>query len=288
MIVSSSQVVHPISSNHLVRRRRNNLLSQFRAFCLFYLAFSLGDIAFAQHVTLDSRDGNEISDVRVAANRDKVSVDVELSESVTPTLTFGENPDRLIADFPNVSSRHWLQHSPVGRNGVERVRIELNHSSPPTTRVVVYLDSAHPVTVEASDRKVSLSILPALTKWARAEAGAPKAREDRNAANIVEASPITSLEPNFAPRVEPVAAQQGASPPATVGFKNEGIADTTPTADSLTTTGSGVAASDLGRSSEPSRLRWILPILTTSIILAMPVIALVSHIQNKKLRRGLY
>jgi hypothetical protein len=244
---------------------------------------------FAQDVTLDtplrSPDGNEISDVRVAAKGDKVSVDVELSESVTPTLTFGENPDRLIADFPNVSPRHWLQNIPVGRNGVERVRIGLNHSSPPTTRVVVYLDSVHPVTVEASDRKVSLNILPALTKWARAEAGAPNAREEGNATNTVEVSPTTSLEPNFAPRVEPVAAQQGASPPATDGFKIKGIADTTPTADSLT--GSGVAASDLERSSEPSRLRWILPILTTSTILAMLVIALVSHIQNKRLRRGI-
>ena len=267
-------------------------MSEFRALFLFCFAFSLGDIAFAQHVTLNtpvrSRDGNEISDVRVAANGDKVSVDVELSESLTPTLTFGENPDRLIADFPNVSPRHWLQQTiPVGRNGVERVRIGLNHSSPPTTRVVVDLDSVHPVTLEASDRKVSLNILPALTRWARAEAGAPNARKEGNATNIVEVSPTTGLEPNFAPRVEPVAAQQGAPAPATVGFKIKGIADTTSAPDSLTTAGSGVAASDLGRSSEPSRLRWILPVLTTSIILAMLVIALVSHIRNKRLRRGL-
>jgi hypothetical protein len=248
-------------------------LSKFRALFLFCFAFSLGD-AFAQQVTLDtplrSLDGNEISDVRVAANGDKVSVDVELSESVTPTLSFGENPDRLIADFPNVTPRHWLQNIPVGRNGVERVRIGLKHSSPPTTRLVVYLDSVHPVTVESSDRKVSLNILPALTN---VEAGSPNAREEGNATNIVEVSPNTSREPNFAPRVEPVAAQQGA-------------ADTTPTAHSLTTAGSGMPASDLGRSSEPSRLRWILPVLTTSIILTMLVIALISHIENKRLRRG--
>ena len=263
-------------------------MSEFRTLLLFCFAFSLGDIAFAQLDTpLRSPDGNEISDARVAANGDKVSVDVELSESVTPTLTFGENPDRLIADFPNVSPRHWLQNIPAGRNGIERVRIGLHQSSSPSTRVVVYLDSVHPVTVEASDRKVSLNILPALTKWARAEAGAPNAREEGNATNIIEVSPTTSLEPNFAPRVEPVAAQQGASPPATDGFKIKGIADSTPTADSLTTTGPGVAASDLARSPEPSRLRWILPILTTSIILAMLVIALISHIQNKRLRRGI-
>ncbi|MBZ5689707.1 MAG: AMIN domain-containing protein [Acidobacteriia bacterium] len=265
-------------------------MSYFRTLFLFGFAFYLGDIAFAQHVILDthfrSPHDNEISDVRVAANGDKVSVDVELSESVTPTLTFGENPDRLIADFPNVSPSHSLQHIPVGRNGVERVRIGLNYSSPPTTRVVVYLDSVRPVAVEASDRKVSLNILPALARWARAEAGPPEVREEGNATNIVEVSP-TSLEPNFAPRVEPVVAQQGASRPATVGSKLKGIADTTPTAVSLTTTGSGVAASGPDRSSEPSRLRWILPVLTTSIILAMLVIALVSHIQNKRLRRGI-
>jgi hypothetical protein len=250
------------------------------------------DIASAQQVTLDtplhSPDGNEISDVRVSANSDRVFVDLELSESVTPTLTFGENPDRVIADFPNVLPRHWLQQTiPVGRNGVARVRIGLHHSSPPSTRVVVDLDSVHPVTVRASDRKVSLNILPALTKWARAEEGMPNVREERNATNIVEVSATTSLEPNLAPRVEPVSAQQGAPPPSTDGLKTEGIVNTTPTADSLTTTGSSVAAADLDRSSAPNRLRWILPILTTSIILAMLVIALVAHIQNKRLRRGI-
>ena len=267
-------------------------MSEFRALFLFCFAFSLESIAFAQHVTLDtprrSPDGNEISDVRIAANGDKVSVDVALSESVTPALTFGENPDRLIADFPNVSPRRWLpQTIPVGRNGVERVRIGLNHSSPPTTRVVVDLDSVHPVTVLASDRKVSLNILPAVTKWARAEAGTPNVREEGNATNIVEVSSTASLEPNFAPRVEPVGAQQVASPPATVGLKIKEIADTTATADNLTTTGSGMGASGLGRSSEPGHLRWILPVLTTSIILAMLVIALINHIQNKRLRRGI-
>jgi len=38
---------------------------------------------------------------------------------------------------------------------------------------------------------------------------------------------------------------------------------------------------------EPSRARWILPILTMATIFAMLVIAMVSHIQNKRMRRGL-
>ena len=37
----------------------------------------------------------------------------------------------------------------------------------------------------------------------------------------------------------------------------------------------------------PSRARWILPILTMTTVLAMLVVALMSHIQNKRMRRGL-
>src|SRR5215469_16991211 len=70
-----------------------------------------------------------ISDVRVVTHGDKISVEVNLSHSITPTLTFTKNPDRLIADFPNVSPRQVLQHIPVGKNGIERVRIGLNHSN---------------------------------------------------------------------------------------------------------------------------------------------------------------
>lgn len=230
-------------------------MSEFRAVFLLCCVFFLGDIAFGQQVELDTLigtpDGNQISDVRVAADRKTVSVNVELSESVTPTLTFAENPDRLIADFPNVSVRRWRrQNIPVGRNGVGRVRIGMINSSPPITRVAVDLDSVHPVTIEATDRKVLLNILPALTKRSDEEVRAPNPREEGNATKIDEVA---------APTVE----------------------------GRLAATESDVATSEIRRSSEPSRLRWIRPILTMSVILAMLVTALVSHIQNKKFRRGI-
>src|SRR6201993_2046697 len=123
----------------------------------FYLLFVIATVA----AYAASHPSAVISEVRVATEGDKVSVEVDLSDSVTPTLTFAKNPDRLIADFPNVSPQQVLQHIPVGKNGVERVRIGLNHSSPPITRVVIDLDSLHPFAVEASDRKVRLNILPA-------------------------------------------------------------------------------------------------------------------------------
>jgi hypothetical protein len=165
-----------------------------------------------------------INDVRVATEGDKVSVEVDLSDSVTPTLTFAKNPDRLIADFPNVSPRQWLQHIPVGKNGVERVRIGLNHASPPVTRVVVDLDSLRPFTVETSDRRVLLNILPASAKPATTETRKFSPTEDENATpNTTEVSPTTGPESNFSPAVE-TPAQPRVLGQARVTFKVKGIA----------------------------------------------------------------
>ena len=168
-----------------------------------------------------------VSQVRVTTEGDKVSVEINLSDSITPTMTFAKNPDRLIADFPNVSPKQTLQHILVGKNGVARVRIGLNHASPPVTRVVVDLDSLRPFTVETADRKVLLNILPALAKQpsetaASSPAEKPAEKED-TAANIAEVSPTTGPE-NFAPAVERAPAQPHPLPTARVTFKVKGIA----------------------------------------------------------------
>src|ERR1700758_1193859 len=170
----------------------------------FYLLFVIATVA----AYAASNPPAVISEIRVATEGDRVSVEVKLSDSVTPTLTFAKNPDRLIADFPNVSLRQVLQHIPVGKNGVERVRIGLNHSNPPVTRVVVDVDSLRPFTVEASGRKVLLNILPASAQPATAETAASSAAEKEIATtNVAEVSPTISADPNSAPAVEAALAQ---------------------------------------------------------------------------------
>jgi len=164
-----------------------------------------------------------IRDVRVTADAGRVSVEVDLTDSVTPNLTFAKNPDRLIADFPNVSPKQSLQHIPVGKNGVARVRIGLNHSSPPITRVVVDLDALHPFTVEASDRKVRLNILPASTART-AETGPAKPTEIANVnTSIAGPSPSIALESDVVPELESVAVPPHPLPTARVAFKIKGI-----------------------------------------------------------------
>jgi hypothetical protein len=65
-------------------------------------------------------------------------------------------------------------------------------------------------------------------------------------------------------------------------------ATTTPPAETRPAqTTSVVAIPPPARSPVPNRARWILPILVTAAVLAMLVIAVVSHIQNKRASRGL-
>lgn len=162
-----------------------------------------------------------IREIRVTPDGDGVTVEVDLSDSVTPTLTFAKHPDRLIADFPNVSPQQSLQHIPVGKNGVERVRIGLNHSRPPTTRIVVDLDALHPFTVEASDRTVRLKILPATTKGA-IEESMPVEAPQADTGIIAGLSPGAGLAASFAPEVEASTKARGLL--ARSAFKIRGIA----------------------------------------------------------------
>jgi len=162
-----------------------------------------------------------INGVHVATDGDTVSVEVDLSGPITPTLTFAKNPDRLIADFPNVWPRQRREHIPVGRNGVERVRIGLNHSRPPITRVVVDLDSLHPFTVEASDRRVLLNILPGSS--ADPTQASNSADPGRRTLSIAELSPSSGLEAAITPAGEPVA-QPRPTLPGKLSFHVKGIA----------------------------------------------------------------
>lgn len=70
-----------------------------------------------------------------------------------------------------------------------------------------------------------------------------------------------------------------------------GAAPSTPTTKPPADAGAAATTSTLAadppvESSEPSRLRWIPPILVTTTVLAMLVIAVVARIQNRRGRRG--
>ena len=101
-----------------------------------------------------------IKQVEVSTHEQNVVVEVDLTTPVVPSLSFAEHPDRVIADFPNTTPKELFRRIHVGRNGVARVRIGLNQSNPPVTRVVVDLDVMRPFKIDTLGSKVLLSILP--------------------------------------------------------------------------------------------------------------------------------
>src|SRR5947199_10505237 len=101
----------------------------------------------------------ELEDVRVATSGTTVSVEVDLTQTITPTVTYARNPDRMIMDFPGVQPKRGLHRVAVHQSGVGRVRVGLNRSNPPITRVVVDVDAVRPFSIEANGEKFSLKIL---------------------------------------------------------------------------------------------------------------------------------
>ena len=165
-----------------------------------------------------------INNIRVDTQTDKVSVEIDLSDSVTPTLTFAKNPDRLIADFSNVSPGQPLQRIPVGKNGVERVRVGLNHSSPPITRVVVDLDSPRPVVVEANGGKVLLNILAGSGVSPISERRPIELSGKERASNTAETTNGIVPEPAISPAVDSAPAPARSTVLGRTRFRIKGIA----------------------------------------------------------------
>lgn len=231
-----------------------------------------------------------INNVRVVTDAGKITVEVDLTDCVTPTLTFAKNPDRLIADFPNVSPRQRRQqHIPVGRNGVERVRVGLNHSAPPITRVVVDLDSLRPFNLEARGRKVLLNILSGSGTAPLISAASAPPERPRAPSIIAEASPGSLVaESAIAPPAEIPSSQSHTVLPHRTTFKIKAITSDSVYIDGGTNAGLQVGmrliVRDLAAHSNDPRA----PFVAELRILAVATTSAVAEVReaNRSVRRG--
>jgi hypothetical protein len=102
----------------------------------------------------------EIRQVSVGLNGDNVTVDVDLTEPVIPTVIIASNPDRLVLQLPNTAAPAKQQAVTVNQNGVKGVRVGLNRAVPPIARVVVDLNTIHPYQLVMNGTTISLTVLP--------------------------------------------------------------------------------------------------------------------------------
>src|SRR5215475_5974760 len=100
----------------------------------------------------------EIRKVSVDLNDDNVTVNVDLTDSVTPSIIIATNPDRLVLQLPNTAAPRKQQSVTVNQNGVKGVRVGLNQSAPPISRVVVDLNTVHPYQLAITGHKITLTV----------------------------------------------------------------------------------------------------------------------------------
>ncbi len=100
----------------------------------------------------------EIEQLQVKREGGDVTIQVVLTGPVRPSVETAINPDRLVLVLPGTVADSRQKHFPLEANGVHAVRVGLNSANPPVTRVVVDLDSAHPYTLSADGKTVTLRV----------------------------------------------------------------------------------------------------------------------------------
>ncbi len=83
--------------------------------------------------------GVTLRKLKVVTEQDGITVEITATRPVTPTLTRLTSPDRLVLDFPNTLSDSHQNVVAVNHGGVKSVRIGVQPSDPPMTRLVVDL-----------------------------------------------------------------------------------------------------------------------------------------------------
>ena len=121
----------------------------------FGTLFMLVSVALGQSTTAGTAT---VQDVKVARDGKNVRVEVTLSAPVTASVITASHPDRLVLQLPNTFSGARQHHIPVNYNGVRTVRMALNSSDPPITRVVLDLDEMVPYALKSNGTVITLTV----------------------------------------------------------------------------------------------------------------------------------
>jgi hypothetical protein len=104
----------------------------------------------------------EVKNLQVKHVGGDVTIEIQLTGAVKPTVEIAYQPDRLVLILPGASSDSRQKRIPVHFNGVRAVRMGLHNAEPPETHVVVDLDTSLPYTLEASGTRVILRVQSAV------------------------------------------------------------------------------------------------------------------------------
>ena len=149
--------------------------------------------------------------LEVAHSQDGLSVEFTAKGVLAPKVTTLDSPARIVVDLPNTVMATGQHQINVGNSGVKTVRIGMNGQVPPTTRVVVDLDSAHASELVAGQNgHFTLKIQG--TTVAKAAAKAPAVQKSQAPALVEAAMATTSPAPKLVPAAVTVATPVATAP----------------------------------------------------------------------------
>jgi Tfp pilus assembly protein PilP len=91
-----------------------------------------------------SSGSNQLQHVNVVPGADDIQIELSSSSAVTPRVTKLTSPARILVELPETVVASAQSKIPVGSGGVKGVRVGMDGKTPPTTSVVVDLESALP------------------------------------------------------------------------------------------------------------------------------------------------
>jgi hypothetical protein len=118
-----------------------------------------------RHATLKSAPESQlvIRQLKILGSKDSVEIEIDASDRVTPQTQVLTGPDRLVVDFPNALPAPELRSQSIYVGAVKDIRAGLFRSNPPTTRVVIDLDSPESYQIFPAGRTVMIKMSAAVS-----------------------------------------------------------------------------------------------------------------------------
>lgn len=140
---------------------------------------------------------NKLQHVNVVPGSDDLQIEISSSQAVTPRVSKLSSPARVLVELPDTVMASSQSKIPVGSAGVKGIRIGMDGKMPPTTSVVVDLDSALPY--ELAPGPAGKTILILHTQGG----GSAQAKNTTPAAAVKSPVTVAKVQPAAKPAVAP-------------------------------------------------------------------------------------
>lgn len=164
-------------------------------------AKALATASAAKPVNTTASQTNKLRHVNVVPGSNDIQIEISSSQAITPRVSKLSSPARVLVELPDTVMANSQSKIPVGSAGVKGVRIGMDGKTPPTTSVVVDLDSALPY--ELAPGPAGKTILILHTQGG----GAAIAKNTTPTAPAKTSAPVAKVQPTSKPALAPKTAE---------------------------------------------------------------------------------